>query len=317
MTLKKLANKLTYEKRTEYLAVYSIVINVLLAIGKCVLAYVYRDSGGGFFVISAIVNIFLMIAKLECYRGIKETKDLGFRTFVIFMALVVTAVVYIMYMSRLFFYENMHIEYPIQIGMIIATVAFIELTLSIRGLFTVKGRGHFYRDIKIINLCGAILAIVLTQVSLLSFTSESAKVNTYDAISGIIAGIIILILAVFILISLKVSIFDRSKRRYRYTVDAKKLPDEYVLLKGYLYGRCIAVFDYSEDDVVLATIKRENVKFKGIKWYYILLIIVFFVIIAIPYLIGATVNYFIVGHTPADLDNYMWEHGYELIKEEK
>lgn len=314
MSIKGFIKNFTYEKRTEYLALYSVLISGVLAIAKFILAYIFKDSGGGFFAISAIVTIFMLISRVVAYNGIKNKENMEIKTFAIFIFLLTTALVYILYMIRLFYFDTMHIDYPKPLGIAITAIAFFELILSIRSLFTVRGRGHFYRDIKMINLCSAILAIVLAQISLLSFSTESTNANIWDAIAGIVAGGIIIIISIFILISPKISIVDRGKRDYKRPENPKYIPEEIVLFKGIIYGRCYYKYEIV-DDVIVGQIIREKSPFNSLRWYFKLIIIIFSVVIIFPYLIGAIINYFIVGYTPIMLDQYMEKKGYELIKE--
>lgn len=314
MTVKEFFKHFTYEKRTEYLTLYSVLINGLLAIAKFTLAYIFRDSGGGFFAISAIVTLFMLISRLVAYNGIRSKENMELKTFAIFLFLLTSALVYILYMIRLFYFDSMHIDYPMPLGITITFVAFLELSISIRALFTVRGRGHFYRDVKMINLCSAILAIVLAQISLLSFSTENSDANVWDGIAGLVAGGLIIIIAVFILISPRISIVDRGKRSYKRDEDFKPIPNDIVLLKGIIYGRCYYSYEI-DGDVLKGQIIREKSPFNKLKWYFKLLIITFSVVIVIPYLIGAIINYFIVGYTPVMLDQYMNENGYTLIEE--
>lgn len=314
MAFKEFIKKFTYEKRTEYLALYSVIINAISAVVKIGLAYVFIDSGGGFFAVSGAVNIFILLAKMTCYKGAKNKEDFQKRTFWVFLFLLISGVIYCVYMSRLFFFETMHIDYPQTLAIILAVVAFIEIIFSTRGLFTVRGRGHFYRYIKLINFCGALLALVLAQVSLLTMT-ESKNANIADGAFGITVGAIVILVAVFILLSHKISLVDRGKRCY-FSDKPVEIDEKIYLTNNKIYGRCYFEYVISDDGMLRGTIKREENIYRRMKWYYKLIVILFFVILFIPYLIGAMVYYFVCGHTPVKLDKYMKAHGYDYIREE-
>lgn len=44
--------------------------------------------------------------------------------------------------------------------------------VAITGIFRTYGKGHYFRNIKIINFCSAYTALVLNEVDLMSFTFE-------------------------------------------------------------------------------------------------------------------------------------------------
>ena len=68
--IKKYLN-LTYKEKNVFSAKFSLIFNTLLAIGKITLS-IFK---GVFFLVSGILNVFITISKLECYRGIKEKSE--------------------------------------------------------------------------------------------------------------------------------------------------------------------------------------------------------------------------------------------------
>ena len=65
---------LSFEEKTIFDVRISILMNLLLAIAKMVLSV----SFGIFFLVSGLVNAFLMISKMECYLGERSYKNIPF-----------------------------------------------------------------------------------------------------------------------------------------------------------------------------------------------------------------------------------------------
>ena len=75
--LKNLINtyrNFSFEEKTIFTTKFSIVFNAVLGIAKFILAFFQ----GIFFFVAGFINIFVMIAKLECYIGVKEQEDKTF-----------------------------------------------------------------------------------------------------------------------------------------------------------------------------------------------------------------------------------------------
>lgn len=313
--LKKIFNKFNYEKRTEYLALYSSILNGLIAIAKIILAYVFKDSGGGFFAVSGLVNIFMLLAKAECFKGMRfnDPNDFKRRNFVVSLFLFISGIIYILYMGRLFFYDTMHIDYPFWLNIVIACVAFVEIILSVRGLFTVRGRGHFYRNIKVINLAGALLAMALTQIVLLSATHDGVANNVVDGITGVSVGGFILILAIFIWISPKISILDKSIREYKKLDGALELTSTTLIHNNKIYGRYVFVITERTENTITGKIVREKSDLNNLKWYYKIPLYIFSIVLIIPFILGATIHYFLGARLPKKTDEVLRKKGYRHL----
>ena len=131
---------MSFEERSIFTVKFSIIFNSLVALGKFGLAIFNRDV---FFFVAGVINILLMIAKIECYSGVKLNKkeDYSKNTIVaIFLGL--SGVQYIIYMSRLIFGGVPLSDYGPIIGVMIAAVAFTELGIAGFGCFKAIGRGY-------------------------------------------------------------------------------------------------------------------------------------------------------------------------------
>ena len=203
---------LSFEEKTLFGAKFSIIFNAIMAAGKSLLSIFY----GVFFLVSGIVNVFTMISKLECYAGVKYPQKSNFnhRNTMIGLFLLFAGVQYAIYMGRMIFSDVKVMEYGMILGICIACVSFVELGIAIKGCFNSFGKGHYYRNIKLINLCSALTAIVLTEVALTSFASE-VDTRVMNGIFGLIVGAIIVLIAVFIFVAPEVSILDREHNIYK------------------------------------------------------------------------------------------------------
>ena len=318
MQLKLLFQKITYERKVLFMVIYSVILNAIIAAFKFVLAYIFRDSGGGFFIISGIVNIFIMLSKGSCYLYSDNENNISFHTFMVGLFMIISAITYTAYMSRLLFFETMHIEFPTWVAIAVCATAFVELVLSVRGLFKVRGRGHMYRNIMIINLGISIYAMVLAQVMILSFTMESKAANYYDGIFGIIAGIINIVLSIFIWFGPKISLIDRSHNVYELIEGKNAFEDENVniiLVSNPIYGK-VVFLGINEGNKISGEIVREFKRFKDFKWYFLLPALIFYVVIIIPYLIGALIFYFYSARSVSMLNKRMLKNGYRKKEED-
>lgn len=202
---------MSFENKTVIITKFSIFLNVLLAIGKFILAI----FEGVFLFIAGLLNIFIMISKLECYLGIKypNKKSFQYRNKMIGFFLMLAGLQYSIYMGRMIFTDIELMKYNEFIGILIATFSFVELGIAIMGCFKSYGKGHYYRNIKLINLCSALTAIVLTEVAIMSFANE-VDTRKLDGMFGLLIGLLIIIISIFILIAPKISLVGKEHNVY-------------------------------------------------------------------------------------------------------
>lgn len=305
--------KLTFEEKTIFMTRFSILLNIVLAVGKFILAF----FKGIFFFVAGLVNVFITIAKLECYLGVKKGKDeQAFKehNFMIGLFLLASGLQYGIYMARLIFSNVETANYGMMLGIGIACVSFIELAVAIRGLFNAIGKGHYYRNIKLINLCSALTAIALTEMALMSFASETDS-RFIDGIFGLVVGFFIILIAIFVFVAPKYSILDREHNVYR---KINGSIEEQVFKIELTHSKFYANYYYEgqiKDNIVDGRIQKG--KSPIWKWNIWILILVFTLseILIFPYAFIAFINYFKNGRLIDHLDKKMLELGYEKIRE--
>lgn len=199
--------EMSFEQKTIIKTILGLCFSTVLALGKLVIG-LFTDYN----MISIAVYTFgILLAKLECVLGIKSNK-LTFkqRNILIAVFLFLSSFFYIGFMYRMFFIERTLKDNGMIFVLLLAFISFLELGFAIAGLIRTKNKGHLYRDIKIINFCIALVAILTTQMAILNLTSETDVVSIANAYTGIGVGIFIALCAVYILFAPKISVVDRE-----------------------------------------------------------------------------------------------------------
>ena len=275
--------KLPYEEKMLYTTRVSMTMNFLLAVGKIVFGLFY----GFVFCVAGMVNGFIFLSKHECFMGIKNTKRrFKDRNNRISIFLFVASVIYTLYMARLVFFDVKVYDYTMFIGLVIAAVSFTEMGVAIYGLIRTKRSGHYYRNIKIINFCSAMTAIVLTQVAVMSFTNAN-NANMLNGLTGMGVGIIILLLSIFIYFAPMVSINDREHNLYELENEDKNIKikltekESIVLSKSKIYGNYEFVYSFN-GYLIDGYIVREKGIWHSLNIYVKIFVIIFSEILIFP-----------------------------------
>lgn len=305
---------LTFEEKTIFGAKFSILFNALLAVGKLIVG-VFNSV---FFIASGIVNVFIMMSKLECYVGVKYPRKSSFehRNTLIGLFLLLAGSQYSIYMARVLIYDVEVRKYGMFLGITIALVSFIELGVAIKGCFDSFGKGHYYRNIKSINLCSALTAIVLTEVAIMSFASETDS-RLINGLFGLVVGIIIILVAIFIFFAPKVSILDREHNVYKTNYEGNIIREQEIkifLTNSNFYGNYVYVGVKKENLIDGHIVKEKSPIFK---WniYIKIFVIVLSEILIFPYAVGALIFYFKNARLVRMLDEKMIKLGYIKVSE--
>ncbi len=302
---------LSFEQRTILYAKFSIIFNIILAFGKFILAI----FNGPIFIVAGIINLFILLSKIECYKGAKKVKNRSFRyrNNLVGISLILAGVQYTIYMARLFIMEG-SIEYNMVLGVCIALVSFVELGVAIKGCFNVVGKGHYFRNLKLINLCSAFTAIVLTEMAITSFSSSEDH-RLMDATFGISVGVIIIFIGVYVLLAPKISIVDREHNIYKsQKEDFDKESKEIVI--PLTFSKFYGNYTYKAtkiNDLIDGHISKG--KSPIFKWNIFIKIIAIILseILVFPYALGALVFHFKNAWLIKKLDNIMLEKDYVKI----
>lgn len=312
----KLINKyraLSFEEKTIFMTKISILNNLVLAAGKIILSIFF----GVFFLVAGIVNVFIMGSKYQCYLGERypHKKTFEYRNRMIGLFLLCAGVEYAIYMARMTFTNVDIMKYDMILGICVACVAFVELAIAIKGCFNSFGKGHYYRNIKLISLCSALTAIVLTEVALTSFASE-VDTRVINGLFGMIIGGIIVLISIYIFIAPKISIVDREHNVYKLKEGSEKIEDKEIVIKltnSKYYG------DYSyvgkiDGDIIDGHIVKGKTPIWSWNIYVLILVITLSEILIFPYAVGALIFHFKCSGLIDKLDKIMLDKGYEKIE---
>ena len=303
---------LSFKEKTIFTTKFSILFNLLLGIGKVILSFFF----GVFFLVSAIVNFFVMLAKLECYLGVRhpDKKSFDYRNKCVSVFLFIAGIEYVVYMARMIFTDVEIMKYDMILGICVACVSFVELFLAIRGCFKSYGKGHYYRNIKLISLCSALTAIVLTEVALTSFASKT-DLRVINGLVGMIVGIIIILISIYVFVAPKISIVDKEYNTYKLKENGLPIKDKEIRIKltNSKFYRDYVYVGKVDNNIIDGHIVQEKSPIFSWNIYLFILVIVLSEILIFPYAVGALVFHFKNRNIINDLDNKMSEKGYKKI----
>lgn len=180
--------------------------STFIAIGKLIMG-IFSLS---FFTCANAFYSFGMIgAKSIALIGIRKALDKSEQYQYYFCSgavLIVSSLLYIIYSIRLFF-SPITSSYHMYIAIGIAAVTFTEVGLNIRGVIVTR-HNHtlLIHVIKMINLSSSLIAIVLTQTALLSFTNKEAdplEISKANGVIGILMGTVATLLGIYMICRVK------------------------------------------------------------------------------------------------------------------
>lgn len=318
--MKKLIRKyreLSFEQKMIWKTIIGLCFSAILACGKLIIG-IFTDYN----LISVAVYTFgILIAKLECVLGVKTNK-MTFKQRNTFTAvfLLLSSVLYIGFMSRMFFIERRIKNNSLVYVVLLAFISFWELGFAIAGLIRTKNKGHYYRNIKIINFCVALIAILTTQISILNMESEGV-VSIINAYSGIGVGIFIALCAVYILIAPKTSILDREHNTFvlkeadkNRLIDMQSKAVEIMLCRSAVYGDYIYTAKI-ENNTVEGDIVRGKSLWKRMHILCKILCCILSEILIFIWLTGRGILFLRSVCLPQRLAKLMEKNGFESPKE--
>lgn len=198
--------EMSFEQKTILTTIIGLCFSAVLAGGKLVIG-LFTDYN---LCIIAVYTFAILLSKLECILGVKSNR-LSFKTRNILIAvfLFVASLLYIGSMCLMLIIGRKSKDYGHIYVEMIAFISFVELGFAIAGILRTKTKGHLYRNIKIINFCIALIAIITTQMTILDFAT-TANTDVYNACVGIGVGSFSALCAVYILFAPKISVIDRE-----------------------------------------------------------------------------------------------------------
>lgn len=154
--------EIPYKKKVLFFNKLSIVINIILCLGKAIMASIYLDL---LFGLSSLYSLFIVLCKLSFYAGEmnKEKEKYKYNYYLMMtIFLFIGSFIYFIYWIVAMSKSASIIKYP-TLQMIIYTIVFvIEFGFSLKGLFiSNKEKDLLLNGIKFVNLSTALSSIAM------------------------------------------------------------------------------------------------------------------------------------------------------------
>ena len=182
---------------------------------KVIVGLVFRSW---FLIAIAIYSLFIASVKNSCSSGLKDNKE-NINDIYSYIrggaVLAVSSLFYIAYsVFQIFIPSNT--KYNMIIAIAIAAFAAYSIGMSLWGVICARGKTMLIKQYKLTNFATAFNNIVLAQIAILSFMTIE-NVALYNGIIGIIAGLIVMIIGLYLL-------FDGIRKKRKYYQLVKKYP---------------------------------------------------------------------------------------------
>lgn len=306
--------EMAYEDRLVLRASLGLCGSAALTAGKFVIG-ILTDIN---LCIIAVYTCAILLAKLECVRGAKRPMRNGSVLTAVF--LLFASVVYSAFMGSFAFTARNHGDYGISHVAFLALIAFCELGFSIAGILRTAERGNQYLNIKIIDFCIAMIALLTAQIAILDFTSTQ-NVDVYNSFAGMGVGIIIALCAVYILIAPKVGLRGREHQAFllreagkNELIDMKKAAVSLTLCRSVIYGSYVYEATVS-GSFVDGNIVREGSLWKRMPVFWKVVCCILSELLIFVWLIGNAVLFFRSMNLPRRLQKRMARNGFVTVGE--
>lgn len=306
---------MSFEQKTVFNTVIGLCLSTALACGKFIVGlFTDYDLCG-----IAIYTFALLLSKLECVLGVKSDKR-SFRTRNILVAifLFVSSALYTGFMLRMLFVERKTKQYGFLYVVLLAFISFVELGFAIAGILRTKNKGHYYRNIKIINFAMALIAILTTQTTILDYCA-TADADVFNSYTGIGVGLFIAVCAIYILIAPKISLIDRERNVFvlkdaekNNLIDLNSAAFELTLSKSRVYGSYVyrAKINCGRAD---GNIERGNSLWKRMHILVKILCCILSEILIFIWLFGRFIFFLRTINLPKRLEKIMVQNGFVKV----
>lgn len=301
-----------YENRLVLRSTLGLCFSAVLTSGKFIIG-ILSDV---YLCIIAVYTCAILLAKLQCIRGTKNPTRRG--PVIAAVLLFFASVVYSAFMGSFAFARRQQGEYGISYVAFLALIAFCELGFSIAGIFRTADRGYFYLDIKIIDFCIAMIALLTAQIAILNFTG-TPNADVWNSFAGMGVGILIAMCAIYILIAPKVRLVGREHQAFLLTdgeknslIDMKKTAVFIVLCRSFVYGSYVYEAEVSGSFVDGHIVRGESL-WKRMNLALKILCIVLSEILVFVWLIGNAVLFFRSMNLPKRLQKRMAQNGFQPV----
>jgi hypothetical protein len=254
----------------------------IFGISKILFSYYY----GKFFFACGIVSLILGIAKIFTIQSIRhKVKIKSFNNVLISVLVLISGIVMVSIVLYDFLKPEDYSKFPLYLSFIVTIISSIEFLLTIIGLFKVSFKGHYYRNIKMINLCQAFSSLLLT-TRVLVITSKNEILLKISDLNGLATGILIIIIAILMFVAIFTSIYDKLHHEYEYLGNDTVLEHYSIKLHdNYLFGDFTYEAYKCDKNVIDGNIIKHRPRFYNSNLVYRVFCVLIFPLIIVPYLI--------------------------------
>lgn len=174
---------------------WSSFVNFGMAMGKLIFAVMTFSIFMG---INAFYTSIIGAGKYLGVLGLDNQKEKAEHWYYrrIGLLILMASTIYVLYSIRIFFLNDTT-SYEKNIAIMIAAVTFFEIGFSVYGIIrATKKKDIILQAIKQLNLCSALIGLVLTQTAILSFT-ENKNQSEVNFISALFFGLITFIIGLW------------------------------------------------------------------------------------------------------------------------
>ena len=305
--------KLTYEQKLILKTTIGLCFSGAMALGKFVLGVITDYN----YCTVALYTMAILLAKFECVIGaLKQNGSFEKRNAFVAAFLFVSSVIYTGFMCRLLFTGRQTESHGLVYAVSMAFISFAELGFAIYGLIRTKDKGHYYRNIKIVDFAIALIALLTTQMILLDFTG-SAGADRYNSYVGIGIGVFIALCSVYVFFAPRISLTDREFNAFKLRfaelnelVDLGKSTFDLTLTKSVVYGSYVYVAKINGDEVE-GVITHEKSLWKRLNVIFKIMCCILSEILIFLWLIGRFVFFLRTINIPGRLERIMHCNGFE------
>lgn len=304
---------LKYEQKLIWKATVGVCFSGALALEKFVLGVISDHD----LCTIALYTMAMLLAKFECVLGALRQKG-SFKKRNAFVAafLFVSSVIYTGFMCRLLFTGRQTESHGLVYAVSVAFISFAELGFAIYGLIRTLDKGHYYRNIKIVDFAIALIALLTTQMTLLDFTGSEGS-DKYNSYVGIAIGVFMALCSVYVFFAPRISVTDRERNAFRLKraelnelVDLGKGAFVLILAKSVVYGSYVYEAEVKGEELEGA-ITREASLWKRINIFLKILCCILSEILIFAWLVGRFVFFLRTIDLPGRLEKIMLKNGFE------
>ena len=312
--------ELSFEQKMIVKTILSLCCSAILSSGKLIIG-LFIDYN---LCIIAVYTFTILLAKLVCIIGlIKRKRDFKRYNLIAAIFLFLSSIFYNGYMCKFILSGHTVKEYSIVYVCLFALISFSEFGFAIAGILQVKDKGLLFRDIKIINLCIALIAILTTQTTILDYNSATKTVNTdiFNAYTGIGVSGFIALCSIYILIAPKINVTGKEHNVFFLQAEEKNAlinlnndTVEISLCRSFIYGSYVyrAKIEGKQID---GNIERDKSLWKRMPLWSKIICCILSEILIFVWLIGRLIFFLRSINLPKRLEYKMNKNGFTKVGE--